>query len=644
MPNKPLPAVVSLLAACLACAAPALWVMWPVLLAPDASLAGLGFGDNVAALWNVWWFTQGTHITGWPYWTPMLFAPFGTQLSLHTHATTHSFLAWPWTSVTSLTAAHNGAIATGMLLNGICTFLLAFRATGRALPAAAAGLLFSAAAQPQLRVLGHINLVHAWVLPLFALALTHFSERPGTGRSLLLGTAAALVAYTDYYYAVFALVFLMVWTAASLLSVRIRARLPRTGPLTGLLVALLGLDVIVIAIIAMTDGTALSLGPLRVSLRGLRNPLTLLWLLLAVLAWRRYRPSIAVGWRSGRPTARASAPAILTAAVLMALTAPLWLALLQVILSGDYVTQRVFWRSSPAGGDLLTLVLGHPRHVVTGGWTMSGYSALGIDVMEQSLWLGLVPLMLLAIGPRHWTRMPGARVWLAVGIVFATLALGPFLRFGGFDTALPLPHALLRYVPVLSNARIPGRSVVMVQLAVAMLAAFALAGRSSRASAVVLLLLALESFPGPVPVQAIPSPDAVDEILRTSTVQGAVAELPMGLRDGFGEAGAFDHRALAHQMYHARPIAGGFVARLSPSVRRAYEASPILQEFLRVSSGSGGSDLEAGAAARAVQQGLAFLVLNRDGLPDGRLSRPALERAGFTFVVASGPRELYAAR
>jgi hypothetical protein len=96
-------------------------------------------------------------------------------------------------------------------------------------------------------------------------------------------------------------------------------------------------------------------------------------------------------------------------------------------------------------------------------------------------------------------------------------------------------------------------------------------------------------------------------------------------------------------MYHQRPLAGGFVARLPPSVRSAYQDSVILQELLRVSRGSeAGADLEAGAAARAAERGLNFLVINRDAFVDGRLSRAAMERAGFTFLVAAGPRELYA--
>ncbi len=147
--------------------------MWPVLLARHSAVPGRDPGDNVAALWNVWWFVDGTRITGWPYWTPLLFAPEGTQLALHTHATTHSLLAWMWTPFTSLVAAHNIALTIGLALNGVCAYGLALRLTRRVVPALAAGILFGACAAVQLRALGHINLVHAWVLPLFALALMH---------------------------------------------------------------------------------------------------------------------------------------------------------------------------------------------------------------------------------------------------------------------------------------------------------------------------------------------------------------------------------------------------------------------------------------------------------------------------------------
>jgi hypothetical protein len=197
---------------------------------------------------------------------------------------------------------------------------------------------------------------------------------------------------------------------------------------------------------------------------------------------------------------------------------------------------------------------------------------------------------------------------------------------------------------VFSNARIPGRAVVMVQLAVAVLAAFALAGLPKRrlVTAVTVAALAFESIPSRLPAQPVPGPDAVDAALRQSTAAGPVVELPLGLRDGFGETGALDHRALAHQMWHARPLAGGFVARLPERVRRAQLELPVLAELLELSTpGEHDARLAPDAAARLAAAGIPFLVVNRDTVLSERLSPAVLEAAGFRLVVRDGPRELY---
>jgi hypothetical protein len=61
---------------------------------------------------------------------------------------------------------------------------------------------------------------------------------------------------------------------------------------------------------------------------------------------------------------------------------------------------------------------------------------------------------------------------------------------------------------------------------------------------------------------------------------GALLDLPLGLRDGFGERGHLDHRALFYQTLHQHPIAGGFVARLSPRIVEAYATDPVLGTLL----------------------------------------------------------------
>jgi hypothetical protein len=103
--------------------------------------------------------------------------------------------------------------------------------------------------------------------------------------------------------------------------------------------------------------------------------------------------------------------------------------------------------------------------------------------------------------------------------------------------------------------------------------------------------------------------------LHDAPQTGAVCELPMGLRDGFGESGSLDEAILLHQTIHERPIVGGFVARLPPSITRSYESMAVVGSFLRLSSGAkiSNSDLELTpreASAKLAAAGIAFIVLD----------------------------------
>ena len=123
-----------------------------------------------------------------------------------------------------------------------------------------------------------------------------------------------------------------------------------------------------------------------------------------------------------------------------------------------------------------------------------------------------------------------------------TWALGPWLMVFGRQTPLILPAIVLRYVPIVANARIPGRAMVVVYLAVAML------GGDGRCLADVAATTGSNGWPGVsfscsrssvVPrglrfyVPDMPSQYAA---LRAAHI-GAVCELPLGIRDGFGETG-----------------------------------------------------------------------------------------------------------
>ena len=81
-----------------------------------------------------------------------------------------------------------------------------------------------------------------------------------------------------------------------------------------------------------------------------------------------------------------------------------------------------------------------------------------------------------------WFDTEEARRWKVVLVVFAIWALGPFLTVAGFDMGLPLPQALARFVPLVENARMPGRAMVGVYLALGVLMVLRMAGLKPCAS------------------------------------------------------------------------------------------------------------------------------------------------------------------
>jgi hypothetical protein len=110
--------------------------------------------------------------------------------------------------------------------------------------------------------------------------------------------------------------------------------------------------------------------------------------------------------------------------------------------------------------------------------------------------------------------------------------------------------------------------------------------------------------------------------LNDGRKMGAVCELPLGLRDGFGETGSLDEAVLLHQTIHERPLVGGFVARLPPAMARRYTSMPVIGSLLQLSSGAKILETDVSrsprdAAAMLASAGIAFIILDtRRASPD----------------------------
>jgi hypothetical protein len=633
-------------------------ILWsfPLALRLTTHVPGGGYSDNVNFLWNFWWMREALSSGERFFATPYLFAPFGVDLTLHTHTAFNAFVGATALAGASPLTALNLTTLASLILNAVCTYALAWRITRDSGASILAGVVFGGSPYLAAHLNGHFNLTSAWTLPLFALTISN-ALHPSRGASRWWAAAAGLVlgatVYIDYYYVIYEVAFLL---CAVLLSGRDWS-ITRGQPTPGMLrasraLAILALvDVVVVVAILATGGFETTIGGVRILARDIFNPLQVLWILLGLAALLRWRPRVL--WHSGVGPSLPEASAIVAtvAVVSMIVALPVLAGGAGVIARGEYVSQRYFWRNAPKGVDLATLILGNPFHGVWGEAVRGSYNWLGIDLIEGGGWLGVAPLVLVGWTLRsHWNDRT-VRYWAAVGGLFFIWALGPHLRVLGASTGMILPQTLLRFVPIAANARVPGRAMIVVSLAVAVLGAIAIA-RSREplrtrwiGIAAMALIVLMDYAPAPFPMVEVDRP-AIYETLRDRPEPGALLELPVGIRDSFVSRGLLDHRALAYQAIHRRPIVGGVVSRLSPSVVNAYTTDPLIDGLLTLSERKPvvhSLPSQAQTAALLQKNGIRFVMLNRN-LASRELVEYVEVGMPLTLVASEGERSLYVIR
>jgi hypothetical protein len=413
-----------------------------------------------------------------------------------------------------------------------------------------------------------------------------------------------------------------------------------------LLLALAILAAGISLVIWATGGSVLMLGGLRVSATTGLNVRFAMWILAFAWLWRRRRPRVRIEERA-RPHAREILLVVVCAVVFVVGTLPLVWHGLQLWTRGDYVSQRYFWRSAPKGVDVAGLLVGNPFHPVWGALVQRIYTACRMNPIESVGWLGAAPLVLLFMTRRQWLASAEAKRWVLTGAVFLIWALGPRLSVFGADTGLILPQVLIRFVPVVANARIPGRAMVMVYLATAVLLAVAVASMQparGRLLSLALSIAVLVDFCAiPLPLYPLDRPPIYERL--AALPYGAVCELPFGVRDGSGEEGFLDHRTLYYQSIHRKPLVGGFAARLPDRVKQQYHEMPALGSLLRLSAGESSREGEVArdrslALSVLRQQNIRYFILNK-AIASDALIRYATTVLPLRLIMRDGRRELF---
>jgi hypothetical protein len=567
-------------------AALAVLLTWPLAAHLATHLPGTGLDDNAMFLWNFWWVRQAlADPAAGVFATDAVFHPGGVSLVLHSYSLLNAYAGATVFAALTLPTALNLTVIVACTLNGFSACLLARRHTGQWRAAIVAGTFFAACPVFTVHLFGHFNYYTAWPLVSFVLAWLHAIERPSWLSMSAAGVLLALVAYGDYYYFVYALVFAALTLAGRTVELDL---VPIRRAWTRVDTAVLALALLATAltiIVKVTGGGVWHVGPLAVSMRTGTNVSALATALVLWWLWRRRRWTVTARWgvADARPLLIGAVTMSAIAALLMA---PILVHAYELVRAGQYVTQSYVWRSAPGGVDAASIVAGNPFNPWWGAAVRRLYAATRMDTFNDPLWFGIVPLVLL-LTARHWMTLRSTRRWLIVTAAFLVWALGPFLTIFGFDTGLPLPEILLRYVPIVSNARIPAHAAVMVCLGVAVLLASAMASspalRSNRAFGGVLALILVDLCAAPFPLTRLDRPPLYARLAVMPP--GAVLDVPAGIRDGFGAVGVFDASVLYFQTLHGKPIATGYVARLPPAVRQRYAASPVMQTLFHLSSG-----------------------------------------------------------
>ena len=309
----------------------------------------------------------------------------------------------------------------------------------------------------------------------------------------------------------------------------------------------------------------------------------LMVLVIARVVLRGRAPWSKSGGRCRRPSClRLAGVAVVAATVLLS---PVLYTLSVRLADGGSLHAPIYWRSGPKGIDLLALFTPNPANKLFGASARAWLTGQNNGYTENVAALTIVATLLVAFAVWRYRFRPPP-LWTAMALFFGALALGPFIFIGGVNTYVLGPWALLRYVPLVSAARMPGRFAIVLMMAFAVIFALALrhvrerwGDRRGLVLAVVAALLAFELAPLPRQLYAASVPD-IYRIIANDPRDVRVLGIPLGFVDGEGGEGRNDGSSQYYQTFHQKPIIGGRLSRISKRQRERQRMFPVIRLLL----------------------------------------------------------------
>jgi hypothetical protein len=634
-------------------------ITWPLASHLGSHLPGSPSGDTGLYVWNLWVFRHEVIEHGrWPFFTQAIFAlTDGADFGQHNYTPLADLLAFPMLPQFGPVATFNLLYVGQVALAGYALFLLALHVTRRPLESWLAGAVFAVSPVLMARSTAHSSLLWVAPLPVFFLFVLKYLDTPRTRYAAGAGLAVGCAALGDLYYGVYCVVIAVLTFGARFLQVRMeptRDRRPWPVRLARTLDVALVCVAAVVVVRLLVGGTTIEVLGYPVHVRTLYTPV----LVLMILAPMRLAAAFKVRLALARPlpTKAIIRFAAVTSVAGAVLLAPVLHAIMTRWLDGRLESLRIFWRSSPRGVDLLAFVLPNPNHQWFGGPFRDWIAVRRPDdFAELTASLSLVTLAVVIVA--LWRkRAEFPRYWVGMTLVFAALALGPFVYVAGTNTYVPGPWALLRYVPILGLARSPSRFVVLATLGLSVLFAIALSrlraqqppGLRRGLTVAVAAALAIELLPIPRPLHDATVPAIYDVLASDPNHRLRLLELPAGVRDGASSIGNFSARTQFLQTYHGKHVLGGYLSRVSARRKLRNRQIPMMSALLTLSEGRVLSEGQRRAALDGCESfldlaQLGYVVIDRTRASP-ELRRFAVEALDLVSLGESQGLELYRPR
>lgn len=194
----------------------ALIVTYPLALHLTTQLPSNFFGgDELQNYWNFWWTREALASGRNPYWMPLIYAPDGAPLYLHTLNLFNGLISLPFQLVFGLVPAYNAVILLSLIFAASCADFLVTHITRHRLAGFFGGIIYAFGSYHLSRMLGHTNLLASEWLPIYVLCLMRANETGGRVRTgHVAGAAAALLllALCDWQFVMFALFFTVTYS------------------------------------------------------------------------------------------------------------------------------------------------------------------------------------------------------------------------------------------------------------------------------------------------------------------------------------------------------------------------------------------------------------------------------------------------